>query len=290
MSRQVQFIGSSISESDALLAALFLAALFHVFILIGVTFSEPEPEKINRSIDITLANSPVKKAPKKAQMLAQENQIGAGQEKQKPTPPKQQIPKQGEGKEKATKKAEAPKMAHAPRKIVSTTAKSEPKTVLVEKDDKKPAPKKKQQLSAEALQKQIAELGAQIRKRQISSDSSRIKYVNSVSTHKYIAAQYMKDWQQKVERTGNLNYPEVARKRNFSGKLTMDVGIKPDGTIHSIRITRSSGIKALDDAAKRIVRMSAPFPPLPKDLLKELDILVITRVWKFTDESGMHSR
>jgi protein TonB len=46
----------------------------------------------------------------------------------------------------------------------------------------------------------------------------------------------------------------------------------------------------LDEAAKRIVRMSAPFAPLPADLLKELDVLVITRVWKFSDESGMTSR
>ncbi|HBA66885.1 MAG TPA: energy transducer TonB, partial [Methylococcaceae bacterium] len=47
---------------------------------------------------------------------------------------------------------------------------------------------------------------------------------------------------------------------------------------------------ALDEAAIRIVRMSAPFPPLPQELLKELDVLVITRVWKFSDESGMSAR
>ncbi len=100
----------------------------------------------------------------------------------------------------------------------------------------------------------------------------------------------MKDWEDKVERTGNLNYPEVAAKKNFSGTLTMDVGIKADGSIYSIRINQSSGNPALDEAAKRIVRMSAPFAPLPADLRKELDVLVITRVWKFSDESGMTSR
>jgi protein TonB len=84
-----------------------------------------------------------------------------------------------------------------------------------------------------------------------------------------------------------MNYPEVAAKKNFSGRLTMDVGIKADGSIHSIAVTRSSGHPALDEAAKNIVKMSAPFAPFSTELLKEVNVLVITRVWKFSDESGM---
>lgn len=99
--------------------------------------------------------------------------------------------------------------------------------------------------------------------------------------------QYIKDWESKVERTGNLNYPAVAAKKNFSATLTMDVGISADGSIYSMRINRSSGNPALDEAAKNIVKMSAPFPPLPAEVLKETKVLVIPRVWKFSDESGM---
>jgi len=68
------------------------------------------------------------------------------------------------------------------------------------------------------------------------------------------------------------------------------VGINPNGTIYSIRITKSSGNKALDDAAKRIIRLSAPFAMLPKELLADLDVLVITRVWRFSDETGITTR
>ena len=151
-------------------------------------------------------------------------------------------------------------------------------------------PEKRPQLTAESLQQQIAQLGTEIRQSQPSADQTKIKFVDSVSAHKYVAAQYMKDWESKVERTGNLNYPEAAAKKNFSGTLTMDVGINADGSIYSIRINRSSGNPALDEAAKKIVRMSAPFAPLPLDLRKELDVLVITRVWKFSDESGLVTR
>ena len=96
-------------------------------------------------------------------------------------------------------------------------------------------------LSPEALQQQIAQLGERIRNSQQSTQESKIKFVNSISTHKYLAAQYVKDWEDKVERTGNLNYPEAARKKGASQTLTMDVGISADGSIYSMRIVKSHG-------------------------------------------------
>lgn len=282
------------SHNDSLLTALFIAAVAHVFILLGLNFSFPEPPKVSKSIEITLSNTPAKKAPKKSSYLAPDNQVGAGKKHKKPEPPKQKIPNQTQG----TAKKPTPK----PVKKPTIKPRSEQKKITVDKAEEKVVSlnnlettrqeviKPKPHLTAEALRKQVAQLGEKIRRTSISSENSKIKFVNAVSTHKYLAAQYMKDWENKVERTGNLNYPEVARKKGFSSTLTMDVGIKADGSIYSIRITKSSGNPALDDAAKRIVQMSAPFAALPTELLQELDVLVITRVWKFSDESGMTSR
>jgi len=282
-----------LSSNDPLLIAIFIAAIVHVIIVLGVNFTQPQPEKVTRSIDITLATTPAAKAPKQAKFLAQENQVGAGEKAQKPEPPKQQIASAGNSSSKPVtksapepvKKKEAPKLVTqqaSEKKVVTTT---ETKPAIVEEVNEQ-----HQELNPETLQQQISELGTEIRLNQQSSDQTKIKSVSSVSTHKYIAAQYMKDWESKVERTGNLNYPEAAIKKNFSATLTMDVGIKADGSIYSLRISQSSGIPALDEAAKNIVRMSAPYAPLPADLLKELEVLVITRVWKFSDESGMTTR
>ena len=80
----------------------------------------------------------------------------------------------------------------------------------------------------------------------------------------------MDAWRAKVERVGNLNYPALVTRKNITGSLLLDVAINPDGSIHSARITRSSGYSELDRAAIRIVNMAAPFPPLTKDILKEL--------------------
>lgn len=282
---------ASLSSGDSLLVALFVAAIVHVVLVLGINFTAPQAGKINRSIDITLVNTPAKKVPEQTKFLAQENQIGAGDQARKPKPPKQQLPSQSNKQIRQINKKIAPeetKPKAAPKLI--TRQKSEKKIVVANKPAVVSQPKKLPQITAESLQQQIAQLGTEIRQNRLSEDKTKIKFVDSVSAHKYLAAQYIKDWENKVERMGNLNYPEVAAKKNFSGTLTMDVGIKADGNIYSIRINRSSGNPALDEAAKNIVRMSAPFAPLPLDLRKELDVLVITRIWKFSDESGLVTR
>lgn len=285
------------NNNNSLLIALSVAIIVHLVLVLGMNFTTPEPDKINKSINITLINAPVKNIPKQADFLAEENQLGAGEEIKKPEPPTQKLPSQEnspvkqiekvapkETKPKEVKPKESkPKVA---QKII-TQPKAEKKVITTNKAEVASEPKKQPQLTAESLQQQIAQLGTEIRQSKPSADEPKIKFVNSVSAHKFVAAQYLKDWESKVERMGNLNYPEAASKKNFSGTLTMDVGIKADGSIYSIRINKSSGNPDLDEAAIKIVRMSAPFPPLPLDLRKELDVMVITRVWKFSDESGL---
>jgi protein TonB len=96
----------------------------------------------------------------------------------------------------------------------------------------------------------------------------------------------MEAWRAKVERVGNLNYPEAARKQNLSGSLILDVALNADGSINQITIRRSSGQKVLDDAAIRIVELASPFAPFPEQVREETDILHITRTWQFLDKKG----
>ena len=278
------------NSNNLFLIALAIALVVHIALIWGVNFTPTLPEKVNKSIDITLVNTAAKHAPEKADFLAQENQLGAGEETKKPEPPPQKIPSKESRQEKQVKKTKPIESKPKVEKKVITEQKIKKTDISSSKDEVVSGAEDKPQLTAESLHQQLAQLGTEIRQSQPSADQTKIKFVDSVSTHKYVAAQYMKDWESKVERTGNLNYPEAAAKKNFSGTLTMDVGIKSDGSIYSIRINKSSGNPELDQAAIKIVRMSAPFPPLPLDLTKEVDVLVITRVWKFSDESGLITR
>jgi protein TonB len=277
---------AGLSDNDSLLIALFFAAIIHVIIVLGVHFTTPESKKFTRSIDITLVNTPAPKAPKAAKFLAPEHQIGAGTEVKKPVAPKQQLPSRGDGEAKIVKKPA--EIANKPKSVekILTQPIAAKKIVTESKSEDGDSPERPH-LTAEMLRNQLAQFGTEIRLSQQSGDLGKIKTVSQVSAHKFMAAQYQKDWETKVERIGNLNYPAIATQKNFSGQLMVAVGIKADGNIDHITVTRSSGNLALDEAAKNIVKMSAPFAPLPIDLLKELNVLVITRVWKFSDESGM---
>jgi protein TonB len=116
----------------------------------------------------------------------------------------------------------------------------------------------------------------------------RQRYVTA-STQEFRFAAYLEAWRMKVERIGNLNYPEEAKRSNISGSLTLDVAINPDGTIHSVDLRRSSGYKVLDDAAVRIVQLAAPYAPLPPDIRKDTDILHITRTWQFLNDHRLET-
>ena len=127
----------------------------------------------------------------------------------------------------------------------------------------------------------IASLSAELdRKLEARSQRPRRKFI-SASTKEYKYAAYMEAWRAKVERIGNLNYPDGARKNNLSGSLILDVSLNADGSVNQITVRRSSGFKVLDDAAIHIVELSAPFAPFPDQIRKETDILHITRTWQF---------
>jgi len=98
----------------------------------------------------------------------------------------------------------------------------------------------------------------------------------------YAFARYVEDWVTKVERVGNVNYPEAARRQGIYGSLKLTVSIYADGRIEAVEVDRSSGSKILDAAAVRIVELAAPYAAFPDEMRKMADILSITRTWTFT--------
>lgn len=296
-----QLTPAPISNDDSLLLALFVAALLHA-ITLYIEFDAPQPNRPSRSMEITLSHSPLKNAPKTAKFLAADHQLGAGNQQQQPKPIAQKIPVLSETPPQPAVAAVKPDKQPGqeikkptPQKLLSQVQAPVKIAVPSETIDDEPTTEAvaevKPRLSMETLQQQVAQVGEQNFNLQQSAENNKIKFVNSVSTHKSLAAQYDTDWKNKIERTGASNFPEAARARNKGEKymLTMEIGINADGSINRMRITKPSGNPALDEAAKRIVTMSAPFAKLPAELLKELNVLVITKTWTFSDPSDMMS-
>jgi len=119
------------------------------------------------------------------------------------------------------------------------------------------------------IARQIEEYNKRPRRTFVGARAAEVRY-----------ALYVEDWRQKIERIGNLNYPESARGRIY-GSLRLTVSINSDGTVAGVDLEQSSGYKILDAAAQRIVELAAPYAKFPPDIRKETDILVITRTWHF---------
>jgi len=131
---------------------------------------------------------------------------------------------------------------------------------------------------------EIARLEAQISKDYEAYQKRPKRRFIGARAQEYRFARYVEDWRAKVERVGNLNYPEAAKREKLFGSLQLTVGIKSDGTLESVEINRSSGKNILDEAAVRIVKLAGQngFSPFPSDISQDTDILYITRTWVFT--------
>ena len=136
---------------------------------------------------------------------------------------------------------------------------------------------------------EMARLAAELeRQTQAYAKRPKRKFV-SASTKEYEFASYMRGWVARVERIGNLNYPDEARRRNLQGQLVLTVAVRRDGSVESIDVVQPSGYPVLDEAAVRTVRLAEPFGPLP-ETREKIDVLHITRTGQFLPGGVMRNQ
>lgn len=274
-----------------LAGAMIFSVAFHAFALFGVALVLPDPRSaidFIQPLQVVLVNAKSKSRPTKADALAQADLDGGGNtadDRQAKTPlpairDDQQFTPEQIAKRVAQLEEESKRML--------TQLKSEHKVA-------QPELKKRQSSDARSgedlVQKslEIARLEAQINKNwDAYQKQPRRKFIGA-RTQEYRFAQYIEDWRIKVERIGNLNYPEQARQQKIFGSLRLSVSINADGSLGPIEVSKSSGNRVLDAAAMRIVKLAAPYSPLPPDIRKDTDILVITRTWTFTSSERLES-
>lgn len=134
------------------------------------------------------------------------------------------------------------------------------------------------QLDSSALLGQIASLETENQRR--ANAGVRRKRVSPNDTQS-LEGFYIAAWIRKVERIGEINFPETAHKLNLTTGPVLDVHIRADGSLSDIRVARSSGNAELDQAAQRIVRLGEPYAPFPAELRQKWDVLQISRPWRF---------
>lgn len=276
---------STVRPADRLGFTLLIAAVLHVALILGVSFTLPGPSLLSKSLEITLATFKSEEKPKEADFLAQDNQQGSGtlEHKAAPKTTEQALFQDTEVK-KVTPPAAPPKASRevAPKAALATRA-PQPQKTPVKREERQPEPDTRQAptFDLSQLSSEIASLEAQLAdERQAYAKRPKIHRLNAASTMRDKGAWYKEEWRKKIERIGNLNYPDEARRKQIHGSLRLLVSINRDGTLYEVQLLESSGQQVLDQAAMRIVRLAAPFAPFTGDLA-DIDRLEIIRAWRF---------
>ncbi len=272
--------------------ALGASLVLHA-VLLAVRFTPPDfiEKAREKALDVILVNSKSTTRPTKAQAKAQANLDGGGntEEDRRAKTPLPPSPNTKEGRELIEAQRRVAEL-EAQQQQMMTRLNSE-KAVAAEKAQNNPTPapdpvRSGADLASSALA--IARIEGQIsRQMEEYNQRPRKKFIGA-RVEEYRFAQYVEDWRQKIERIGNLNYPDAAKGRLY-GSLVLTVIIKANGDLERVEISRSSGKSLLDDAARRIVQMAAPYAAFPEAIRRDTDVLEITRTWTFTNADRLRS-
>ena len=288
---------TSVDWDDRLTQAILISAILHVLVIFGMQFTQANPKLFENSsppIDVVLVNAMTKEKPLQADVLAQANLDGGGNVDE-------------------DRQAKSPLPVAERDQVMSAEAEFNARVQALEQQTKtlmqqiksdyqapaqKPAPVAEPRPPSETpAPTDLAARSLEMARLQARIDQQREEYQKrprrmfvGARAQEFTFAQYVEDWRIKVERVGNLNYPEAAKRNGLYGTLMLTVNIFDNGKIESSQIERSSGSRVLDAAAIKIVEMSAPFPPFPEAIRKKVDILGITRSWTFTRSDQLTSQ
>lgn len=278
-------VHSTVTEFP-LLKTLPLAILAHALLIFGVSFvpNQSGERRLPAVLDITLVQTHSEKSPDEAKFIAQANQQASGttdQENRPRTPLAAVEPNTSDG--------DAP--IQAQKTAPETPPKYQPQILTTKGETFKAADKTPEQPDdqPDTIDKDLSDTSLEIAQLLAEVDEAearyarrpRIHFIDAVSAKSAVEAEYVDSWVKKIERIGNINFPEEAVKRNLSGKLIVNVTLDHNGRVVDTQIDVSSGFTVLDKAAERIVRLASPYPPLPKEIRQKWDQLNITRTWIF---------
>ncbi|NCT66800.1 MAG: energy transducer TonB [Rhodanobacteraceae bacterium] len=277
---------------DRLGVTLLFSVVAHAVLALGLTFEFEKPAPRLPSLDVILVQSANSEKPEKADFIAQARNSGGGNadKAHRPSQPvSSPLPKPQPGEAPVPLEDGAPRPT-PPSAVERLTQKRSNFSVATDRatPEARDQPVERE-LETEQRRLEMARLAQEIqREAEQYAKRPKKKYI-SANTEEYEFAAYMRAWVARIERIGNLNYPDEARRRQLHGQLVLTVGLDRSGKVKSIDVIQSSGHKVLDDAAIRIVRLAEPFPALPESKEK-VDELYISRTWQFLPGDILRNR
>ncbi len=265
--------------------AVVASITVHAFAIVGLGFKGPmipRWDAPHNVLDVVLVNAKTRAKPVKADALAQANLDGGGNtdEKLRASTPFPNIDPRAQTRDLQEAQSRVRRLEQEARELM---VQMKSRTQVAQSDVVAKSEAKPDTAAKDLVEKslEIERLEAQIRRNMQTYQERPKRTFIGARAREYRFAQYVDNWRQKIERIGNLNYPEEAKAKRIYGSLQLTVAIKADGMVESVEVNRSSGYKILDQAAIRIVRLAAPFERFPDNVRVDTDILHITRTWSF---------
>lgn len=284
-------IFASLFKKNPFYFSVPMSLIIHAVVL-GLGFTLPDPSKVNhaslkdfaKTFEVSVA------VPKTADFLANSNQLGSGSKKEKSrltSPFASQNPNNEQGEDLIKSEESTPEVVPKLKPQVLTTKGKTKKRVekLPEKEQVVEPKKTDSEISeqTEVIAKLMAEMSKQEER---YAKRPRIHFVDSISAKSAVEAEYIHNWSKKLERIGNINFPQKAIQLSLTGTLILNATLDRAGRVVEMQISVSSGSKILDKAALNIVKLAAPYEPLPKEIREKYDRLNITRTIIFQKDGG----
>ena len=277
---------TTIKPGDRISLTLFAATIIHAIIILGVSFDPTIVKNVlPPSLEVILVQMSTQEAPDKAKYIAQVNQQASGthETKDRPSSPFMGAsPRPSSGTAPISLEINSLPSENNPRSVLVSHRSSQLRAAAPERYEINQRTNHRTNTAQSSRRLEIARLSAELAasEKQYASQP-RIHYLDTLSAKTAVEARYIKAWVDKVERIGNLNYPDEARRRQLSGSLILHVLIDNDGSVEKVEIGSSSGQQVLDDAAKRIIKLASPFEHFPGEMRELYEKLMITRTWLF---------
>jgi protein TonB len=270
-------------SSDRLTVTLFLAAVFHLILILGISFAPPDLDAGSvPTLEVLLVNNPLPESSRneRANYLAERTQQGSGNSPDGRT----RQPIAGSGPETLPGAPEGGESLPSPPGETGGAGEllagrsGQRRFIAAEADtDVAPAVLPRETISGSDFPFAGNDAAAELQLK----GAPRRELVVTPNTRISEVAVYLDAWKRRIEQVGTVNFPHAARRGQLSGNPVVEVVLASSGGLVRADVRRSSGHGELDRAAMDILKLATPFDPFPEELAARHDVLRFAYEWQF---------
>jgi len=274
---------------DRLPAMLFLAALIHGVLIIGISFNPefaaPMADAISLEVTIVADTDQHIDRPDNSSYLAQASQEGGGNtsEQVRPAAPLQSaMPVDNDGQVDGSDVDDASAHERSADELLITRDSTDRRLRIDPRS--RPQPQSSTAIAMEAGSEVTLPLPQEDQATMLIRDDEPRQLIVSADTRESVIAAYLDNWKRRIEAVGESYLPQLGELDNISGSPTLMVTIDMSGDLTEAVIRKSSGSTVLDLAALDILNRASPFDAFPPEVTAEYDFVRFEYKWLFVDQ------